>query len=114
MTDAVRRSVSIPIVSNGKNVLALAEVGAKLWSKDYTYRMFFEKACDEVEEMLKAEVVRRGGSLNDYTAMLTKAIDKLKSQGLVASGNNGKAEILVKGESKKAVADKKKKKVAIS
>lgn len=83
MQDSVRRSVSIPIVSDGKNVLAVAEVGAKLWSKDIVYRMFFEHGLIGVEGDIKIEIERRGGNEKDYSNMLGQAVGKLKEAGLV-------------------------------
>lgn len=83
LNDSVRRSVSIPIVSDGENVLAVAEIGAKLWSKDIIYRKFFERGLDGVKEDINKEIERRGGDHTDYANMLSQARDKLKGQGLL-------------------------------
>jgi hypothetical protein len=82
LNDSVRRSVSIPILSEGENVLAVSEVGAKLWSKDIIYRKFFEKGLAGVKDEIMGEIERRGGGASDFKEMLSTAEKKLKSQGL--------------------------------
>lgn len=82
LNDSVRRSVSIPILSEGENVLAVSEVGAKLWSKDIIYRKFFERGLAGVKNEIMGEIERRGGNASDFKEMLSTAEKKLKSQGL--------------------------------
>lgn len=90
---AVRRSVSIPIISNGESVLAVAEIGARLWSKDVIYRKFFENGIDGVKKEILEEIKRRGGSDKEYELMLNRAKNKLLAKGLLLDNSkNGKGK----------------------
>ena len=58
----IRRTVPIPKVVNNKQVLALIEVGSKIFgSKDVVYQKFFEFGFDLVQKDIIQEIKRKGG-----------------------------------------------------
>jgi hypothetical protein len=75
----IRRTVTIPIVVNEDNILALAEVGGKLWSKELIYQMFFEHGAPLVRAAILKEIKKRGGSEKDFKSMIESAKKKFAS-----------------------------------
>lgn len=74
----IRRTVSIPVQINGDNILALIEIGGKLWNKDLIYQKFFEVGVDGVKAQIEEEIIKRGGTKEQYTAMIERAKEKIK------------------------------------
>ena len=66
----IKRTVTIPYMSENKKILALAEIGGGLFSKDYTYQLFFEHGYEGVAKTIKEAVVKRGGTVADYEKQL--------------------------------------------
>lgn len=73
----IRRTVSIPIQINGDNILALIEIGGKLWNKDIIYQKFFELGVKGVIEDIRLEVLKRGGTEEQFNSMIKKANEKI-------------------------------------
>lgn len=74
----IRRTVPIPKVVNNKQVLALIEVGSKIFgSKDVVYQKFFEFGFDLVQKDIIQEIKRKGGKDELFDEMLEFAVKKI-------------------------------------
>lgn len=76
----IRRTVSIPKVYKGNNILAIVDVGGKLLNKDVIYQKFFELGSDAVKEFLLKEFTDRGGTKENFVAMLESAQKKVNGK----------------------------------
>lgn len=72
----IRRTVSIPKQLNNVNILALIEVGGKLYSKDLVYQKFFEYGLKGVMEDIQKEISKKGGSEKKFNELMKKAAEK--------------------------------------
>ena len=73
----IRRTVSIPKQLNGDDVLAVIEVGGRLFSKDMIYQKFFEHGLAGVMEEIKKEIKKKGGDEKKFRELLKKASGKV-------------------------------------
>lgn len=69
----IRRTVTIPKKVGNEDVLAIIEVGAKLWNKHIIYKMFFESAVSDVKKQIIEEIKKRGGDEKNYEKAIKDA-----------------------------------------
>lgn len=72
----IRRIVSIPKVADKEDVLALIEVGGKMFNKDLIYQKFFSHGAKGVKQEILDEIKTRGGNEKDFQKMMKQAQDK--------------------------------------
>ena len=96
----VRRSVTMPKIVSGINVLALIEVGGQIFNKDATYTKIFEFGIPQLKEFLKKEAIEKGGitekdfdnMLNDETEKMQKELHKTTREIRLVVGSETKRE----------------------
>ena len=66
----IRRTVFIPQVINGEDVIALIEVGGRVFSKEMVYRKFFEHGLKQVKADIVSEMKKRGSTEKDFEQMM--------------------------------------------
>jgi len=85
---AVRRTITLPRKVNGKDLLALIEIGGKILNKEVIYELFFKTAYSEVKEKILKAYLARGGTEKDFHKMLSEAEGIVDSK-LLAGKNRG-------------------------
>lgn len=79
-SNVIRRSVSIPVTVDDLNIIALVNLGGKLFNRDLTYQLFFKFGAKGVHDFLLAEFQNRGGSAKEfeikYKEMLSEVTKK--------------------------------------
>lgn len=91
-TDSIKRTVSIPFISGGKKILALTEVGGKIFSKEYIYGLFFTHGYDGVEKLVIETTINKGGTKEDYFTRLNEAHEALGSKYGITGKATGKSK----------------------
>ena len=76
----IRRTVSIPKYSHGESILAIVDIGGKLFNKDFIYQKFFEFGVGGVKNHILEEFIRRGGSKENFFKMLDTIQKRLEEK----------------------------------
>ncbi len=76
-SDIIRRTVSVPRTADDLNVIALVNLGGKLFNRDLTYQLFFKFGAKKVYEFLKEEFIGRGGSLKEFEASYKEVLSTI-------------------------------------
>lgn len=78
---SIRRQTTIPKVISGRNVLAIIEVGGKLFSKDRVYQRIWELGISELEKELISEMLKVGKTEKDYDKLYQRAVKEVQTNG---------------------------------
>lgn len=89
---SIRRSISIPKQIGQDNILALIDLGGKIFNKDTVYSMFFELGFPAVKAHLLAEFKRRGGSEEQFEY----AYDEFKEKYEITKKYKGERKLVEK------------------
>jgi len=78
---SVNRTVPVPIERGDKKIMALIEMGSKLFkSKTVTYTMFFEEGAAGVEKRLMDTIKSLNGDVEDYNKLFSQAVEKVNAK----------------------------------
>lgn len=70
---AVRRTITIPRSVDGKDLLALIDVGGKILNKEVIYELFFKESYFMVKKQILKAYLARNGTEREFRDMLKKA-----------------------------------------
>jgi len=79
-SDIIKRTVSVPKTADDLNVIALINLGGRLFNRDLTYQLFFKFGAKKVYEFLKGEFIGRGGNVKKFETAYKDILSTIKNK----------------------------------